>query len=58
MRRGRWRGWARMVALLLTVVTTPAGAQDPAGPRTFRPEELEQIVAPVALYPTRCWPRR
>ena len=29
------------------------GAQDQA----FKPEELEQVVAPVALYPDPSWPR-
>ena len=29
----------------------PPAAGEPAGPPAFKPEELEQIVAPIALYP-------
>jgi len=42
----------RALILSSTVLlpTAPALAADPAAP-TFKPEELEQIVAPIALYP-------
>ena len=43
---------ARALALILVVVVAalpPVAAQD--GSALFRPEELEQIVAPIALYP-------
>ncbi len=44
MRRGSWHGWARVVALLLTVVTTPAGAQDPAALASGQaPRRLHQL---------------
>ena len=35
------------VVLLFVVLTQAAFAQSPS----FKPEELEQIVAPIALYP-------
>src|SRR5262249_15213272 len=45
------------VALVVVVVAAPfVGAQEnptqeQTGPKPFKPEELEQIVAPIALYP-------
>jgi hypothetical protein len=42
-----------MVWMLVFIITLPAGvfAQSSATPPVFRQEELEQILAPVALYP-------
>ena len=38
--------------------STAAVAQPPAtDPRPWKPEELDSLVAPIALYPTRCWRR-
>jgi len=46
---------AQMTGLLLCWLATPLAAQAPAPAQTpaptFKPEELEQIVAPIALYP-------
>src|SRR5262249_6657402 len=40
------------LALLLAAPSLPRAQQPgPAGPPPFKPEELEQIVAPIALYP-------
>ena len=42
------------VLLVVLVVPAPLWAQAPPagqGPPAFKPEELEQIVAPIALYP-------
>jgi Protein of unknown function (DUF3300) len=56
MRRRIWTVLARGVplglAILLAAPSLP-GAQQPrsADPRQFKPEELEQIVAPIAQYP-------
>src|SRR5882672_7471046 len=51
--------WARALALLVTIaLVLPAGAlaQQTAAPGApqpapFKPEELEQVAAPIALYP-------
>lgn len=42
--------FARIVLLFVIVMQT-AGAQTTAEAQSFKPEELEQIVAPIALYP-------
>lgn len=49
-----WR-LGRLALVVVLVVTLPAGAQDTSSPdkasaKPFKPEELEQIVAPIALY--------
>jgi hypothetical protein len=46
-------GFAVVVALSLQFAPLATGAQQPrsAGSRPFKPEELEQIVAPIARYP-------
>lgn len=46
-------GMLALALLLLANQTQPAPAADPAAtqPAPFKPEELEQIVAPIALYP-------
>ncbi|MGF6600813.1 hypothetical protein P3T23_005552 [Paraburkholderia sp. GAS448] len=45
--------WAKAVFLwLILLVTFPAYAdRGPEGPTPFKPEELEALVAPIALYP-------
>ena len=41
-----------LLAVLLSLIAVPqAVAEEPTKAPTFKPEELEQIVAPVALYP-------
>jgi hypothetical protein len=40
-----------LLALLLLAGPQPALGQEPAGAATFSPEEIEAIVAPVALHP-------
>ena len=49
------RAWAWLLILLLAV---PPGviAQQPAASATFKQEELDQIVAPIALHPDSPWP--
>src|SRR5262245_27014230 len=55
----RWlrsRGLRALTPLLALALLAPTqlGAQAPAagqGPAPFKPEELDQIVAPIALYP-------
>ncbi len=37
-------------SLAFAETTQPAAAAAPQGP-TFKPEEIEQLVAPIALYP-------
>src|SRR5688572_17201897 len=46
-------GMLALALLLLANPTQPAPTADPAAtqPTPFKPEELEQIVAPIALYP-------
>jgi hypothetical protein len=46
-------GMLALALLLLANPTQPATTADPAAtqPTPFKPEELEQIVAPIALYP-------
>jgi hypothetical protein len=48
-------GWLpRSVAgllVLLLALPVPARGQDAAAPPPFKPEELEQLAAPIALYP-------
>jgi hypothetical protein len=46
--------WSRGLVWLLFAVTLlplPAGAQDASTPTPLKPEELDQIVAPIALHP-------
>jgi hypothetical protein len=53
------RGWRRiclrdaLAGLLAAALAAPLPllAQQPVAPRSFGPEELEQIAAPIALYP-------
>ncbi|HSC07539.1 MAG TPA: DUF3300 domain-containing protein, partial [Steroidobacteraceae bacterium] len=44
-----------LACLALTVVSaqdaSKSTSKDASKPATFKPEELEQIVAPIALYP-------
>jgi hypothetical protein len=42
---------AVIFALLLVLAAPPATFGQQAGPPGFKPEELEQILAPIALYP-------
>lgn len=51
---GRRHGLRNALAGLLAVALAaplPLLAQQPVAPRSFAPEELEQIAAPIALYP-------
>ena len=48
--------WSMLAAVLIVGIALPAEqaaapAQPPAQAQPFKPEELEQIVAPIALYP-------
>jgi uncharacterized membrane protein YgcG len=46
------RGFARLVVLVFVLRSAmPLAAQDAPGQKPFKPEEIEQIVAPIALYP-------
>src|SRR5262245_59425117 len=41
-----------LACLAIAVVSAQDASKDPAKPAaTFKPEELEQLVAPIALYP-------
>jgi hypothetical protein len=42
---------ALVLTLLLVAAAAPPTFSQPAGPPAFKPEELEQILAPIALYP-------
>jgi hypothetical protein len=42
---------ALAVVLLLVVTVPPYGGAQPTGPAAFKQEELEQMLAPIALYP-------
>jgi len=47
----RWRA-GRVLAWLLLLMSLPAYAErGPENPAAFKPEELEALVAPIALYP-------
>jgi hypothetical protein len=35
--------------------TAPLSADTPSGPVQLSDADLQQLVAPIALYPTRCW---
>src|SRR5262245_616759 len=53
LRSGRVRALARLLAFAL-LAPAPLWAQAPAegqGPAPFKPEELDQIAAPISLYP-------
>jgi hypothetical protein len=39
------------IALIVQMVPLPVAGQDTSGAKSFKPEELDQIVAPIALYP-------
>jgi Protein of unknown function (DUF3300) len=39
------------VTLILSPCSSPTAAQDSAQTPLFKPEEIEQLVAPIALYP-------
>jgi hypothetical protein len=45
------------VTLVLSPGSSPTAAQGSAPAALFRPEEIEQLVAPIALYPDACWRR-
>src|SRR5262245_53543957 len=54
MTRRLGRPLGRLVSIVLTaILLLPSipGAQDKPAAKPFKPEELEQIVAPIALYP-------
>ena len=40
-----------LLVLLLVFPITPPGAAQNAQPPSHKPEEIEQLVAPIALYP-------
>jgi hypothetical protein len=45
------RAWASVLILLLTMPPGLIAQQQPEAGTVFKPEELEQIVAPIALHP-------
>ena len=54
LERSRLLAWLLVVALTVpaAVVAQPSGAPPPGGsPAPFTPEQLEQVAAPIALYP-------
>src|SRR3990172_10666435 len=50
MNRGVKKAWAWFLVLVLALPTTALG-QGGGMSQPFKPEELEQLVAPIALYP-------
>jgi Protein of unknown function (DUF3300) len=49
--RGRWMRLVSALIIVALIVPLNVGAQDAGGKPAFKQEQLEQLLAPIALYP-------